>query len=195
MTNPLINQNACKECWQPTLKKQDEFLICPMCDAKYDQNLKLIKIPSTEVYNENILNFMSSLLGHSGPPLTFKQVTKYLGLQDNSQAEQWILAFHHLLCNYHHFQNIYNKPKESWRITSSPLAISPPSKRSFPGAFDDYHFIFWRTDYSPFTNLSKEAFEIVTQLEVKQSLPWPLNRFAFAQNDFYYFTKPDSLPK
>lgn len=190
MAVSLRNQNVCKQCWRPSLNIQGDNFACPTCGAKYTKDFKPVAFPSIELYNQNVLFLMSGILGHSDTKLSLSQIIEIIGLNNDSLAEQWILAVHHLNCHYRHYRNIYGKPKDTWLYTQNPLTQSPPLKRSFPGAFSDYRFSYWRTDDSPLMKLSDNGFDILNSVEVRHTLPYPINRLNYSQLKQKCFTKP-----
>lgn len=175
MVDILRNQNSCKHCWRPSLNTDGERFVCPTCGAKYTKEFKPIAFPSVEVYKQNVLSLISSILGNSITGLSFQQLSDHLGLDKESNAEQWILSVHHLNCQYRYYRKITNKPKNNYILEYFPITPAPPSKRSYPGEFNDYKFSYWRIDYSPLANLSDNAFDVVNSADIRRSLPYPIN--------------------
>jgi len=114
-----------------------------------------------------------------------------LGLGHGATTEQWILAVHHLKVLHRHYRNYAGEPSSTLQYTTTnPLAVPPPSKRSFPGSFSDYSFVCWRPIASPFTSLSDTSFQIILSTDMRNTLPWPLHRLYHAKERSGCFTAP-----
>jgi hypothetical protein len=191
MANSLRNQNVCQQCWRPSLETRGNHLYCPTCDSKFSKELKLISGPSIDVYDRNTTSTVSAILtkaeGYRHNP---KKLVRDLGIELGASAEQWVLAAHHIKCLYRHYRDTCRRPESEFQYVSNPLSVSPPSKRSFPGAFGDYGFDYWRLDDSPFTNLSDDGFQIISSLEVRPTLPWPLHRLFHIKQSARCFSVP-----
>jgi hypothetical protein len=146
-------------------------LYCPACGSTFSRELKLISGPSIDAYDRTARFIVSAILSHvEGYRDRLEKLLGNLGMEAGAPVERWLLAAHHIRSLYRHYRSITERPSSEFRYASNPLTVSPPSKRSFPGAFSDYDFDYWRLDDSPFTHLSDDGFQVITSLEVRPHL-------------------------
>ncbi len=191
MVNSLRDQVMCRQCWRPSLETHSKFLYCPSCDTKYTKELQRISGPSVDVFHQTAMSVVKILqqVGRKRKRLT--KLLDGLGLEQGASTEQWILAVHYLKILHRHYRNYAGKPSSALQyMTTNPLAVPPPSKRSFPGSFTDYSFKYWRSFASPFTSLSDTSFQIILSTQVRNTLPWPLHRLYHAKERSECFTSP-----